>query len=410
MKLSVKGFMTDSFLNIIITFVPLIVLQFIIYPILAENMTQTEYGTMITGYSLIYLVGGTLGTELNKVRLVNDSKYCSLGIKGDFNWLLAFNLFLGVISCSIAGILTIGTGDLVGILLLNFTTIFIILNSYMEVAFRLSLEYKKLVALQMFNVIGYVIGLGLYFVLKQWTFIFICGLIIGNIYILKNTTLLHEPIKRTHIFKETLWDDIHLVGAGFLNRVLLYGDKILLLPLGGSEMVSIYYIASLIGKTILMSIEPINTVMLSYLVKIKDVSLKNFKYILLLLLAICSVGYFVCMVLSKPILRLLYPMWVDHTENLIWIVTLAMCLSAMGNVVNSFILKSCSMKWQTTINLIVVITFVILAVILIRLEGLFGYCVAVAVAYFVRLVLAIFIYMFTKQQDVKGEGKCNSEI
>ena len=68
MKLSIRSFVKDSILNIFVTFVPLVVLQFVVYPILAGSMTQEQYGMMISCYSLMYLIGGTLGTELNRVR------------------------------------------------------------------------------------------------------------------------------------------------------------------------------------------------------------------------------------------------------------------------------------------------------------------------------------------------------
>lgn len=394
MKLSIRSFVKDSILNIFVTFVPLVVLQFIVYPILAGSMTQEQYGTMISCYSLMYLIGGTLGTELNRVRLVGDAAYAKEGLKGDFNIVLLGNIIIGFISCVIFGNIFIDGMNVTDIALLSMTCVFIILNSYLEVGFRLILNYKHIAVVQLINVIGYILGVFLFMLSDMWIFVYLSGLILGFIYLIKFTSLIKEPLRKTHFFKKTLFDDINLAFSGFLNRVLLYGDKILLLPLGGSEMVSIYYIATLIGKTVLMSIEPINTVMLSYLVKMKTISMKNFQVVIILLSTICAIGYAVCMVISKPLLNFLYPMWAEETTGLIWMVTLAMCISAMGNVINSFVLKECTMQWQTIINSIVIIVFIVLAVLLINIKGLFGYCIAVTVAYTVRLAIIIGVYYY----------------
>ena len=394
MKLSIRSFVKDSILNIFVTFVPLVVLQFVVYPILAGSMTQEQYGMMISCYSLMYLIGGTLGTELNRVRLVGDAKYVKEGLKGDFNIVLIGNIILGFISCIVFGNIFIDGMNVTDIALLSITCVFIILNSYLDVGFRLILNYKHIAVVQLINVIGYILGVFLFKISNMWIFVYLSGLILGFVYLISFTSLIKEPLRKTQFFKKTLFDDINLAFSGFLNRVLLYGDKILLLPLGGSEMVSIYYIATLIGKTVLMSIEPINTVMLSYLVKMKTISMKNFQVVIILLSTICAIGYAVCMVISKPLLNFLYPMWAEETTGLIWMVTLAMCISAMGNVINSFVLKECTMQWQTIINSIIIIVFIVLAVLLINIKGLFGYCIAVTVAYTVRLAIIIGVYYY----------------
>lgn len=388
-----KKFLSDSILNIIVTFVPLVILQFLIYPFIAQTISKEEYGIMIAVYSFIYMMGGTLGTELNKERLVKTPLYSEKKLVGDFNIILVANLIIATLACLGFCIVTFEKINLFVIALTTGACVLIALNSYLEVSYRLELNYIKIAKVNLLAIAGYLIGSLLFIATHQWIWIFLTGFVIQLIFNLKNTSLLKEPFKKTELFKSSFKGNIHLVLAGVLNRVLLYGDKILLLPIGGSAMVSIYYTASLIGKTILMSIEPINTVLLSYLVKWKKISKRNFKIIILVLVVVCALGYAICMILSGPILDLLYPQWAEESKEVLWITTMSMCFSAMGNVVNSFVLKDCDLKWQGIVNALVMLVFLISCVTLINFYGLIGYCIGVLLAYFMRMVMLTIIYM-----------------
>ena len=57
-------------------------------------------------------------------------------------------------------------------------------------------------------------------------------------------------------------------------------------------MVTIYYIATLVGKTISMAIAPITSVMLSYLSHMKNIKIKKMAIIFVIGAVISVVGYF----------------------------------------------------------------------------------------------------------------------
>ncbi len=395
----IKQFIGDSVLNLIVSFIPLIVLQLLIYPIISKSVTKVEYGTMITVYSFLYLIGGTLGTELNKERLIKEKEYTQTKAKGDFNVILVINMVLVAVACTAMecyvynGIT--GFHIITGIC----TCLFIMLNSYLQVAFRIELNYKKMAIAQLISVLGYFLGLGIFFFTKKWIFVFLGGGVVVFCYILKTTDLLKEPYKKTEFFRKTFFDNMYLIMAGLFSRIVLYGDKILLFPIGGGDMVAIYYIATLFGKIISMSFEPVNTVFLSYLAKMDKIRAKDFKLILVIATVLCIGGYIACVAISKPILFFLYPQWAEEASSLIWITTLGVCLCAMCDIINSFVLKECDIYWQSLINGASGIVFFISGIALLNLYGLIGYCVGVSVSYLIKLILIVSVYIKTGQKS-----------
>lgn len=395
--MKIRKFMGDSLLNIIVTIVPLIVLQFIIYPIISRTVSKEEYGIMITIYSFMYLISGTLGSELNRLRLLKEKEYSNRKIKGDFNFIIILEALIVVIFCLLASMYVFKCFNLNSILV-AITGIFIYVSSYLQVGFRLELNYKKIAYSQLITLVGYLLGLIAFLISKYWILVFLFGTGCSCIYCIYNTNLLKESWKRTTLFSETFKDNLHLVAAGFFNRVISYGDKILLFPIGGSAMVTIYYVATLFGKIISMGIEPINTVFLSYLVKEDSIRIKTFKLIIIGTLGVCCVGYFICIIISKPLLSWLYPMWAKEAGQLISITTLGICISVMYSIVNSFVLRKCDISWQGIINGVGGIVFFLFSTILLYTNGLVGYCIGINISYFVKLLFTLYIYIYNERK------------
>ena len=98
-----------------------------------------------------------------------------------------------------------------------------------------------------------------------------------------------------------------LLISGVLGSLLNYSDKIIIYPMIGAEAVTIYYIATLLGKLVSMVIGPINSVMLSYIVKLKQISNKILTLILCSAVMIAVVGYIICLTFGEVVLKYIYP-------------------------------------------------------------------------------------------------------
>ena len=394
-----KKFISDALLNLIACFIPVVVLQMIIYPILSRNMSDVNYGLMITIYSFISLIGGTLGSELNNLRLLKAEIYTDKKISGDFNLLICYGVVIVVL-------LMIGTSCIEGDLKFSNTcfsiiiTMAIMLDDYLSVEFRLALNYRSILMNYIVGAVGYLIGLGLFYITSYWECIFLCGEIMRLIYLIFQTSLLREPIKKTELFKETVTDSLFLDIAGAFLRAMTYADKIILYPILGGTAVSIYYTATLFGKIISMGLNPLTSVLLSYLVTIKKLKKNVFRLSLLGGSIVCMMGYFICVAISRPVLEILFPQWVDEAMRYVPMTTLGVSIYALCIVLTPFVLKCCSIYWQIIINGAGLIVFVSLSYFLSKVYGLMGFCIGVTCSYMVRLILLIIAYkLFNRYQD-----------
>jgi len=176
------------------------------------------------------------------------------------------------------------------------------------------------------------------------------------IYILKNSTLIYEGMKKTIFFKEIFHKNIILFLASFMKNFTTYADKLILFPLLGATSVSIYYASTVLGKIIAMAVTPITGVMLSYLVKIERINLKTFIRALGLLMLLGIGGYIIVIFISKPVLMLLYPAWARESLKLVYVTTATVIVETIATVIRPVLIRFNNLSWQLIINFIILIT------------------------------------------------------
>ena len=110
------------------------------------------------------------------------------------------------------------------------------------------------------------------------------------------------------------------------------------------------------------------------------------------------VGYFICFIITKPILEILYPQWLDTAMEIVPVTILSTVIASFCSLINPFALKYCSIHWQVIINFISIGSYVVMSLILVKYYGLIGFCWGTVVGYIVKLLITIFIY-FTKNKN-----------
>ena len=116
---------------------------------------------------------------------------------------------------------------------------------------------------------------------------------------------------------------------------------------------------------------------LSYLVTIKKLKKNVFRLSLLGGSIVCMMGYFICVAISRPVLEILFPQWVDEAMRYVPMTTLGVSIYALCIVLTPFVLKCCSIYWQIIINGAGLIVFVSLSYFLSKVYGLMGFCIGV---------------------------------
>lgn len=401
-----KKIIADVFLNIFASFLPMFTLQLVILPLIAKEMDSNSYGQLLSIVALINLLGGTAGNVLNNLRLINHKKYSESKIIGDYNILLLVLIMISVVIIYLGIKLIDGSMGLLSITMIVISTILLIIKGYARVEFRIKLNFRNILSESVILLCGYLFGLLLFIIFEYWEAVYLFGFLFSVIWIYKNTELLKEPIVKTEIFNKTGKQLITLYLSGLLLSLGIYVDKLLLYPLLGGAAVSVYYTSTILGKSISMVIQPITSVMLSYFAHLKEFEAKKFRILIVLVSVIGVVGYIMIILVSKPILNIIYPKYVDEAMKYININTLSIIIIIMTNIINSVLLKFCEIKWQVIINAVYMIVYVFASLVLMKYYNLMGFCIGILVASIIKLLVMIFAYY----QNYKLENIQDSRI
>jgi len=251
------------------------------------------------------------------------------------------------------------------------------------------------------------LGTFLFSLMGYWQFIFIFGYGFSVLYIIKNSTLLKEPVVRTDLFNSTTYKSIVLLGSSLLTNVLNYADKLLIFPLLGPAAVTIYYTATIIGKIMSMAITPVNGVILSYIARLEKFNSKTFGLIMLLTGIVGIIGYVFTIWISPFVLGFLYPNWANASLKYIYITTATAIVGVISSVIQPFILKFNHINWQLIINGSNMIVYMVCVIVLYQFYGLMGFCIGIFISSVYQLILMICVFIVSNrrnhEENVMGE-------
>lgn len=384
-----KRIATDMLINLIGTGLPLIALQLIVYPIVARRIDADDYGRMQSLVSLIFLISGTLGGALSTTRLIHQYDYDEQGRIGDFSLLNLYSLGAVAVATPIVVYFYLGEVDLYELILITVISVLNYTELYFEVGLRLILNYRKIFINKLIGAVGYLVGFLIFRWTFDWHYIFIAAYLLQTLYCMYSTRLYREPLQKTPAFPETTRSYGNITLASAFNKSLTYFDKILLHPLLGGEAVSVYFAANIFGKLVVQVLEPITNVILSYLSKEKKVSRSVWGLTLSVGGGFCVAMYVFCLLVSRFVLSILYPQFVDEAMKLIPISTLSLCVSSFVNIIHPLALKTIKTNRQIIISGAGLACYILLALTLYQPYGLTGCCAALLVSYLVKLALIL---------------------
>lgn len=391
-------FILDMGLNIGAVSAPIAILQLIIYPYLAKQLSAEEYGLMITMYSMWIVVSNSLGNVLNNIRLLRSNEYEENSLQGDFPLILYKWWGINVIIILFASIFYLKGFFLVDILLSILIATLILLKSYFEVGFRIKLNYVAILLNGLLQSCGFIIGLFVFRFTGVWQSVFIFGFLFSSCFTILKTDMLKEQPRKTILY-DTVNRDVNLYTvATFSNSSMSYADKLVLYPLMGGHVVSIYYTATILGKIVSMVSGPITSVILSYISKWEKGKKNIFSKVLFLGGVLAVVGYFITMLISRPVIQLLFPQWLGEVMVYLPITTVAIVIQTLNSFLNPFVLKFYDIKWQIVINIISVFSYFLGALLLWNFFGMIGFCVGTVIGHATKTIIMILLYFFDKKK------------
>ena len=372
--IKVRRISIDIILNFLASFVPLFILQFLIQPYVARKIGADKYGSLLLILGIINIGIGVFGNTLNNARLLDNHFYQKE--KGDYPILLIiFCLFNSLFTFFALRIYQIHF-DYFSYSVIIFTGILAVSNSYFFADYRIHLNYKKILACKLSLTIGYGVGLLLFQHTKRWEWIFFIGYLLEFGFVILTTQISREPCHLTPNIKKTLQRLFFLVLSSVLGSGLVYLDRLIIFPVFGGAELSFYYAASIVGKTLSLVTGPMTGVLLSYIVKIDRITKKQFSVYSITLLGFGILGFYICLIISKPLIGLLYPDLLTASLRYIPYTVAASMFGIFYSFVWPIVLRFGKNSYPLIITVLKAIVYLGTAVFFVRTHGVLGIALA----------------------------------
>lgn len=393
----------DMGLNIFAVGFPVAMLQLIVYPYISRKTDTDSYGLMITMYSVWMVISNSFGNVLNNIRLLHQNQYEEQNITGDFNILLRRWGIINLVFVLILTLYYVQQFNITDIIFSLLIATFVLLKAYLEVGFRIKLNYRSILINGLLQGTGFLLGVLAFSKTGKWQFVFLFGFLFSMTYSAVRTKLLSEPYIRTKLYGTISKSTIQYTIATFSSSMMSYADKMVLYPLMGGHAVSVYYTATILGKIVSMLTGPITSVVLSYISKWNQKNRKIFSKVLFSGTLLAVLGYFVTLFISRPVIAFLFPQWVQEVMKLLPFTTAAIVIQALNAFLNPFVLKFYDIKWQIVINVSSVGIYFVGALVLWYFYGIIGFCVGTICGQLIKTVIMVALHLTNQNSRQKKE-------
>lgn len=392
----------DFILNILASLLLTIATQFIAYPYLSRLMSSEEYGFLLMVMGVVNAVGVSLGNPLNNTRILLQPEYDKENLNGDYNPLFFASIIVNVFVVAILAIIALQKFDttVIGCIVISLLVLF---RSYYSASYRIIIDYKKNLYSSGFGFVGYILGVVITYYTNVWVFTFIFGELFSCIYIYFTAEIVHDKFQLTPLFKKSFYKYILIMSAAVLSTMMMYMDRFFIYPILGAEQVSIFTVASFLGKTAGIVMTPIAGVLLTYYAKESKLTTRQFYIRTGLFTLTAVIFYFVTLLVGIPITRFLYPTLVDSAETYLFIANLATTVFVLGNTIQPTLLRFCNAKWQPIIQGVYFISYLLFGYIGMAQNGLMGFCYSVLIVNTLKIVLMVCITTVILYQQEKKE-------
>ena len=381
------------------------ILQLVIYPLLNRFMGSDQLGRLLYIMGLAAILCPSVGQALNNSRLVVRREYAVKN--GDYNRIL---LLFGALGCTAAVVIAAdsiaspGEGILAVILLM--LTIF---RYYGDVEYRLNLNYRNYFIYYAVLSAGYVLGFGVYLLTGSWYMIFLLGEGLALIYLAATGSVFGRFWEAGSFFLIALSRGAMLVFSYLITNLTLNIDRVALKFFIGDLAVTYYYVTSLIGKTMVLLVAPVNTIIISYLTKQKEkIGKKQFLAFVGAGGAVSAVFFIAAQIATPLFIRLFYHDLYDSVKGMITVVNLSQVLGLFSAYLFVVILTFAEEKWQLILQILHLAVITVLVLIFTRSHGIMGFAMAVLAANVIR-VAAVIILGFARAGSSKRRTETDDE-
>ena len=356
MKEKIKALLTDSMWSIAGLMLMNVVVQFLVYPVWNNHLGSEEYGNILYLISIMNIIAISVGSACNYARMTESATKDT--------WNINYNIILMASSVIVIPVMLIivkfcgvpmTVTEAVTFLILTILTMW---RFYADVEYRLHLNYKGYFLYYLFISIGYLIGIVLFKVTGMWAL----ALIPGEI-------------------------------AGLISNIVFNGDRLVLKIFIDGTAVTVYYIASLLGKTVSLISTPLNSVIIGYLAKYKgNLNLKFMNLVTVFSLAAVVIGTLLCTIASHILIYILYPQNYHEVKQFFIIANMAQVFYFVTNVITVILLRFSKARYQLYINVVYAAAFCAICIpVTLYLADMWAFCIALLVVCILRMAVSLFL-------------------
>lgn len=382
----VKKLLSDSAWSIAGLVLMNMTAQFAVYPLWNRELGNEPYGRILYLIAGMNIIAVSMGVACNYARMKASAE--GKTENRPYNRMLLITTCALVPWCVLVALFAGGGG-----LNLPEAGLLILLGAasmwryYADVEYRLKLDYKGFFIYYLVISVGYGIGVGLFLWLKLWPLALLPGELAGIFLVYRRGTVLRK------IETENAGQDKAVTGmvttlfvTEVISNLIVNGDRVLLNLLVNATAVTVYYQASLMGKTMTLVTTPLNSVLIGYLSRVKGgLTKKIMNLVTLACLAAVPAATLVATIGSHILIRILYPQNYELVSPYFIMANIVQVAFFVSGVAATVLLRFCKTGYQLYINLVYAGLFIVLCVPGVLLWQVDGLCVGMMAAGLLKL-------------------------
>ena len=263
---------------------------------------------------------------------------------------------------------------------------------YGDVEYRLNLNYQRYFIYYVLIAAGYLAGYGIYWITGSWLWIYLTGEAAALIFVAATGQVFKRFWVKSDSFSIALNRGFFLTLSYLVTNATLNMDRIVLKAFTGNRQVTEYYVLSLVGKTMVLLIAPINTILISYLTRRKELLTRS--QFLKTAAAGCGVSFVFflgCQIGTPLFVWLFYRNLYEQVKGLVTVVNMTQVLGMYSAFLFILVLTFASEKWQLGLQAAHFIILTAATVFAAKEYGIAGFAWACLAANLLRVAAVILL-------------------
>ncbi len=376
------------------------IIQIAVYPYFSRVLGADRFGDALTLIAVTAVLSVSAGVGVNYSRMAISTKYESKN--GDYNRYLIVCAAVCAAVCEAALFIT-GEATPGAVILYPLAAIAIMLRYYADVEFRLTVNYRKYFLFYLILGAASAAGLLLFRLTGRWETVFIFGELFAVSYVVIRGSVFSRPLLAKSANTKAVFSSCNAVAFSQLFATfILNSDRFLINAFLGGGAVTIYYTASLLGKTTALLTGPFNGVVIGFLAKYEKPVTKKF-YLL------CSAGslaagavlFALFIPLSPFVLKILYPEISGSAAQYCLLANGGQILYFVSNLLLVICLRFMKERYQLYINGVYAAVYFAVCIPALMHGGISAFVAAVFAVNAVRLAAIILLGTVKAKRNLK---------